>query len=172
MARKCQLEVRHTGKINSRARWKSLIPPNREMEPKRIEDDIFGLAMWLQEQELEDARMAFGQGLHNAKQIWSREALRSRNFRDALAAYFSELEEKGRNHLYLIPQYAQLAKALRSRWPSRGRGSAKRPVHYGFDDLLDETRKVLNPLAQSLLEKSKTGPEPPEVTDPVPRATR
>ena len=160
MARKCRLGVRHTGKRNTRSKWKGLIP-GREMEPKRIEDDIFGLALWLQEQELEDARLAFGQGLHNAKQIWSREALRSRNFRDVLAAYFSELGERERDHLYLIPQYAQLAKALRSRWPSRGRGSAKRPVHYGSDDLLDETRKVLDPLAQSLLEKSKTGPEPP-----------
>ena len=92
--------------------------------PEGIEDDIFGLAMWLQEQE--DAKLACGQGLHNAKQIWSREALRSRNFRDALAAYFSELGAAEQDHLYLIPQYAQLAKALRSRWPSRGKGSAKR----------------------------------------------
>ena len=160
MARKCRLGVRHTGQRNSRSKWKGLIP-DREMEPKRIEDDIFGLAMWLQEQELEDAKLAFGQGLHNAKQIWSREALRSRNFRDALAAYFSELGAAERDHLYLIPQYAQLAKALRRRWPSRGKGSAKRPVHYGSDDLLDETRKVLNPLAESLLERSRAGAATP-----------
>ena len=160
MARKCRLGVRHTGKRNSRSKWKGLIP-GREMEPKRIQDDIFGLGMWLQEQELEDAKMAFGQGLHNAKQIWSREALRSRNFRDALAAYFSELGDKERERLYVIPQYAQLAKALRSRWPSRGKGSAKRPVHYAPDDLLGETRKALNPLVDSLLEESSTGYETP-----------
>ena len=155
MARKCRLGVRHTGKKSPRSKWKGLIP-GREMEPKRIQDDIFGLGMWLQEQELEDARLAFGNGLHNAKQIWSREALRSRNFRDALAAYFSELGEKEREQLYVIPQYAQLAKALRSRWPSRGKGSAKRPVHYSPDALLEETRKVLDPLAESLLEGSGT----------------
>ena len=155
MARKCRLGVRNTGKKTPDSRWKGLIP-GREIEPKRVEDDIFGLAMWLQEQELEDAKLAFGQGLHNAKQIWSREALRSRNFRDALASYFSELGKDERDHLYLIPQYAQLAKALRSRWPSRGKGSAKRPVHYGSDDLLDETKKVLNPLAEILMEKLRT----------------
>ena len=160
MARKCRLGVRHTGKRDSRSKWKGLIP-EREMEPKRIDDDIFGLGMWLQEQELEDARLAFGHGLHNAKQIWSREALRSRNFRDALAAYFSELGDKEREQLYVIPQYAQLAKALRGRWPSRGKGSAKRPVHYGPDDLLEETRRVLNPLVESLLEETSTGYEAP-----------
>ena len=124
MARKCRLGVRHNGKKNPRSKWKGIIP-GREMEPKRIQDDIFGLGMWLQEQELEDAKLAFGQGLHNAKQIWSREALRSKNFRDSLAAYFSELGEDEREHLYVIPQYAQLAKALRSRWPSRERGQPR-----------------------------------------------
>ena len=153
MARKCRLGVRHTGKRSPRSKWKGLIP-DREMEPKRIEDDIFGLGMWLQEQELEDAKLAFGHGLHNAKQIWSRGALRSRNFRDALAAYFSGLGEQERDRLYLIPQYAQLAKALRSRWPSRGKGSAKRPVHYQQDKLLMEVQKVLNPMMSELLEQT------------------
>ena len=152
MARKCRLGVRHNGNKNARSKWKGLIP-SRDMEPKRIEDDIFGLAMWLQEQELEDAKLTFGQGLHNAKQVWSRGALRSSNFRDALSAYFAELEVEERDHLYLIPQYAQLAKALRNRWPSRGKGSAKRPVHYGKDELLAEVRNVLNPLRAELLEK-------------------
>ena len=41
MARKCRLGVRHTGKRNPKSRWKGLIP-DREMEPKRIEDDIWG----------------------------------------------------------------------------------------------------------------------------------
>ena len=152
MARKCRLRVRHTGKRSPRSTWKGLIP-TREIEPKRIEDDIFGLAMWLQEQDFEDAKQAFGQGLHNAKQIWSREALRSRNFRDALAAYFSELEGEEREHLYLIPQYAILAKALQQRWPGRGKGSAKRPVHYGDYELLNEIRRVLDSKVEEILRK-------------------
>ena len=80
------------------------------------------------------------------EQIWSGEALRSKNLRDALAAYFSDFKEKERGQLYRIPKYAVLAKALRQRFPSRGRGSAERPVHFDQCELLNEIRKVLNPL--------------------------
>ena len=74
-----------------------------------------------------------------------REALRSRNFRNALAAYFSERSEEELEILHLIPQYAILAKALRQRWPSRGKGSAKRPIHYSDSELCKEIQRVLNP---------------------------
>ena len=150
MARKCRLGVRHTGEREPKSKWRGLIP-EREMEPKRIEDDIFGMGTWLQEQEFSDAKLAFGGGLHNAKQIWSGEALRSKNFKDALAAYFSGFEETDRDYLYRIPKYAVLAKALRRRFPSRGRGSAKRPIHYGPAELLSEIQNVLNPLTGCLL---------------------
>ena len=152
MARKCRLGVRHDGARDTVSPWKNLIP-ERDMEPKRIENDIFGLGMWLQEQELDQAKKAYGEGLHNAKQIWSREALRSKNFREALALYFSERDQDELDILYLIPQYAILAKALRQRWPSRGKGSAKRPVHYGESELLKEIQKVLNPKIEEMLGK-------------------
>ena len=150
MARKCRLGVRHDGTRKTRSSWKGLIP-ERDIEPKRIEDDIFGMGMWLQEQELEEAKTAFGEGLHNAKQVWSGEALRSRNFREALAAYFSGRDEEELDTLYRIPQYAILAKALRQRWPSRGKGSAKRPVHYDDSELLKEVRRVLDPRVEEIL---------------------
>ena len=154
MARKCRLGVRHDGKREPRYPWKGLIP-GRDMEPRRIEDDIFGLGMWLQEQDLDEAKAAFGEGLHNAKQVWSGEALRSRNFREALAIYFSEQGQEELDILYRIPQYAVLAKALRRRWPSRGKGSAKRPAHYGDTELLEEIRRVLDPRVGEIL---KEGP--------------
>ena len=152
MARKCRLGVRHDGTRDPKSPWRDLIP-ERDMEPKRIEDDIFGLGMWLQEQELDQAKKAYGEGLHNAKQIWSREALRNKNFREALAHYFSERDQTELDILYRIPQYAILAKALRQRWPSRGKGSAKRPVHYGESELLKEIQKVLNPKVEEMLGK-------------------
>lgn len=152
MARKCRLGVRHDGTRDTEGPWKGLIP-ERETEPKRIEDDIFGLGIWLQEQELEQAKKAFGEGLHNAKQIWSREALRSRNFREALAIYFSERDQPELDILYRIPQYAILAKTLQQRWPSRGKGSAKRPVHYDESELLKEIRKALDPKVEEMLGK-------------------
>ena len=152
MARKCRIGVRHTG--DRVKKWRGLIP-DREMEPKRIESDIFGLGTWLQEQPLEDAAKSFGSGLHNAKNIWSGEALRSKNLRDALAAYFSGYEEGQKEILYTIPQYSRIAKALRKRWPSRGRGSAKRPVHFGDEELLEEVRKVLDPVVAEILEETQ-----------------
>ena len=117
MARKCRLGIRHDGSRDPKSFWKDLIP-ERHIEPKRIENDIFGIGMWLQEQDLDDARTTFGEGLHNAKQVWSGEALRSRNFRNALASYFSERGQEELEILYRIPHYTILAKALRQRWPS------------------------------------------------------
>ena len=149
MARKCRLGARASGVRETG--WKGLIP-DREVEPKRIEADIFGLGMWLQEQEQEDAIAAFGGGLHNAKQIWSGEALRHKNLRDALAAFFSQYNPEQLQRLYTIPQYAVIAKTMRRRWPSRGPGSAKRPAHYEPRELLSELRTILEPVASELLE--------------------
>ena len=151
MARKCRLGVRHTGKMEPTSKWNVLIPTKRETEPKRIEPDIFGLGMWLQEQQLEDAKLAFGGGLHNAKQIWSGEALRSPKLRQALTTYFAHLTHEQREILYRIPQYAKLAKALRRRWPSRGKGSAKRPVHYDQEQLEVEITQLLEPITTDIL---------------------
>ena len=151
MARKCRLGVRHTGQMEPTPKWNGLLPTNRDNEPKRIEPDIFGLGMWLQEQQLEDAKMAFGGGLHNAKQIWSGEALRSPKLRQALTTYFADFTHEQREILYRIPQYAKLAKALRQRWPSRGKGSAKRPVHYDQEQLEVEINQLLKPITTHIL---------------------
>ena len=149
LARKCRLGIRASGDLETA--WKGLIP-DREIEPKRIEADIFGLGMWLQEQEQDDAVAAFGGGLHNAKQIWSGEALRHKKLRDALAVFFSGYNPEQLQRLYTIPQYAVIAKILRRRWPSRGPGSAKRPAHYEPTELLSELRTILEPVAAELLE--------------------
>ena len=149
MARKCRLGIRASGEHEPR--WCGLIP-DRETEPKRIEADIFGLGMWLQDQELEDAIATFGGGLHNAKQIWSGEPLRAERFRNALGRWFAEHDTAQLDHLYRIPQYAVIAKSLRRRWPSRGPGSAKRPAHYDLPSLISEIRQVLDPVVADLLQ--------------------
>ena len=151
MARKCRLGVRASGVPDTK--WRGLIP-DRDVEPKRIEDDIFGLGMWLQDQELESAIATFGGGLHNAKQIWSGEALRHGKFRDCLGVWFGDHDADQQAYLYTIPQYAIIAKALRRRWRSRGPGSAKRPAHYEPEALLAEIRQLLDPVANQLLAKS------------------
>lgn len=149
MARKCRIGVRASGEPEKK--WRFLIP-ERDMEPRRIENDIFGLGMWLQEQELDDALSTFGGGLHNAKQIWSGEPLRAKQFKNALGRWFAKHDTQQLDHLYRIPQYAVLAKSLRRRWPSRGPGSAKRPAHYDEPELYREIRRVLDPIVVDLLQ--------------------
>ena len=138
---------------NTTSKWNVLHPEKLSgtTEPKRIEPDIFGLGMWLQEQQLEDAKLAFGGGLHNAKQIWSGEALRSPKLRQGLTTYFADFTDEQRGILYRIPQYAKLAKALRQRWPREGKGSAKRPVHYEQDQLEVEINRLLKPITTHIL---------------------
>lgn len=153
MARKCRLGVRCTGEPDLDSRWKSLIF-QRDAEPKRVEDDIFGLGMWLQEQDLQDAKLAFGSSIHNAKQIWSGEALRNPKLRQALTDYFTNYDASQRLYLCQNYRYALLAKALRRRWPSRGKGSAKRPVHYEQDQLSAEVRQLLEPITTEILSQT------------------
>lgn len=151
MARKCRLGVRHTGQLEPKSKWNGLLPTKRDTEPKRIEPDIFGLGMWLQQQDLDDAKLAFGSSIHNAKQIWSGEALRSLNLRQALADYFANYDDAQRTYICQNYRYAVLAKALRQRWPSRGKGSAKRPVHYEQAQLSTEVSQLLNPITTKIL---------------------
>ncbi len=154
MARKCRLGVRHGGKSTAEPGWRGLIP-KRTVEPKRMDVDIFALGMWLQEQELDDARLAFGHRIHNAKQIWSGEALRHLVFKNALTSYFMDFNEEQRELIYPNAQYSALATVLRRRWPSRGKGSAKRPIHYSSSDLLAELHRLLDPIAVVIMEQQQ-----------------
>ena len=140
MARKCRLGIRSTGVVEQH--WSTLIP-NRELEPKRIERDIFAIGLWLQEQELDDALDAFGERLANAREVHRREPLRSTNLRSALTRWFRALDPDQRSRLVRGREFVAIAKALQRRWPSRGPGSAKRPVHFSDDDLDRELRRVL-----------------------------
>ena len=171
MARKCRLGVRHTGQPDLNSRWKSLIF-NRPNDPDRIEDDVFGLGMWLQEQELDDAKLAFGSSIHNAKQIWSGEALRSPKLRQALTDYFAKFNDKQRQYICQNYRYAVLAKALRHRWPSRGRGSAKRPVHYEQHQLVNEISDLLDPLTAQILAPDQAHPIDAPTHPPQPHPRR
>ena len=112
MARKCRLGVRSSGDIEER--WQMLIP-DRELEPQRIERDIFAMGLWLQEQELKDARIAFGGSLSNAREIQRRESLRSIKFRSALKRWFLCLDPSQRSRLYKGKEFATLSKALQRR---------------------------------------------------------
>ena len=85
IARKCRLSVRSDGSLEES--WRGLIP-RRELDPSRIELDVFAMGMWLQEQEIETAMASFCASLTNAIEIHHRGAIRSKNLRDALALWF------------------------------------------------------------------------------------
>lgn len=140
MARKCRLGIRSTGVVEHR--WSSLIP-KRELEPNRIERDIFALGLWLQEQDLDDALDAFGGRLANAREIHRRESLRSINLRNALARWCRASDPDKRSEFFQAKEFVAIAKTLQRRWPSRGPGSAKRPVHFADGDLDRELGRVL-----------------------------
>ena len=148
IARKCRLSVRSDG--SPEESWRGLIP-NREFDPSRIERDVFAMGRWLQEQELEPAMASFGASLTNAREIHRRGAINSKNLRDALALWFGELCPERRSKLTKNGNFVPLAKALAKRFPARGPGSAKRPVHYPGDELCEEVRKVLDPIAAELV---------------------
>ncbi|MYA51709.1 MAG: hypothetical protein F4045_11495 [Chloroflexi bacterium] len=147
IARKCRLGVRADG--SSEKAWQELTP-NREPDPTRLERDVFAVGLWLQEQELATAMMAFGGSRTNAREIYRRGAIRTKNVRDVLARWFEELEPSQRLTLTKPGNFLPLARALATRFPGRGPGSAKRPVHYSDEDLYAEICKVLDPIADEL----------------------
>ena len=148
IAGKCRLRVRSDG--NHEESWGELIP-HREFDPIRIERDVFAFGRWLQEQEIEPAMASFGASLTNAREIHRRGAINSKNLRDALAHWLGELSLTRRAKLTNTGNFVPLAKALAKRFPARGPGSAKRPVHYSDDDLHKEVQKVLDPIAADLV---------------------
>lgn len=147
MARKCRLGVRADS--TPEERWHDLIPARKD-EPIRIELDVFALGLWLQEQELSDAIATFGASITNAKETHRRKAISSKNLRDNLGRWFETLGTAQRSKLMQSKNFIPLAKALAARFPARGPGSAKRPVHYPDDELYKEISMVLEPLANEL----------------------
>ena len=149
IARKCRLGVRADGGPENR--WHGLIP-GRESDPRRIERDVFSVSLWLQEQSTESAMMAFGSKLSNAREIHRRGAINSKKLRDALSHWFENQGTARRAELTNGTKFVALAKAMAARWPARGPGSAKRPVHYSEQELYNELCKTLDPLVEDLLQ--------------------
>ena len=154
IARKCRLGVRSDG--SSEESWGGLIP-SRESDPRRIERDVFAMGRWLQEQDIQSAMASFGASLANAREIHRRGAINSINLRDALAQWFGELSSARRSELTKNGNFVPLAKALAKRFPARGPGSAKRPVHYSEEELYEEVSKALNPMAADLAPEADGG---------------
>jgi hypothetical protein len=85
----------------------------------------------------------FGGSVRNVWQMLERPTLRPLIVRAAFHQWLDQLEAQQRDELLQPQRFAELMKALRARWPDRGPGSAKRPVHFSEDELLAEMRAVL-----------------------------
>ena len=147
IARKCRIGVRANG--DAEGAWRELIP-NRATDPSRIERDVFAVSLWLQEQEIEAAMLAFGGKFGNAQKFHNRKAIRALNLREALARWMEHQPSEIRTCLSNIRWFAGVMKALATRFPDRGPGSAKRPGHYSDEDLYLEVLKTLDPVAAEL----------------------
>ena len=153
IARKCRLGVRSSGNLEDS--WRGLIS-HRDFDPLRTERDVFAMGRWLQEQEIAPAMAAFGAKLANAHILHYRSAINAKKLRNALAQWFEGLHPARRTALTEKKNFVLLAKALAERFPARGPGSAKRPVHYSEEELYEEMRKTLDPVAAGLVPESKT----------------
>lgn len=158
IARKCRLGIRADSSLEDS--WRGLIP-NRVSDPSRIGRDVFVVGLWLQEQELDDALAAFGGSLSNAREIRCRESLRSVNLRSALRRWLQSLDPSRRARFLKGPQFVNIAKVLQRRWPSKGPGSAKRPVHFTGHDLDREVHRVLAQMDADEPPATETLPVPP-----------
>ena len=148
LASKCRTGAKHNGETNKR--WHGL-RPRTVGEPRREGGrlDYFEMCWWLAEQEFNDAVCTFGGSVRNAWQMLERPTLKPLVLRKALRAWANSQADGGEQ--LLGPQtFPRLMKALRQRWPDRGPGSAKRPIHYRLDELQKELSKVLEPLRAEL----------------------
>lgn len=146
---KCRLGIRVDGTVEQH--WKDLIPSG-ELVPKRPEHDVFRRGLWLQEQDLPDAQITFGSSLSNANELHRRGPSSHIKMRQALRDWLLTYTEHDRATLTKTKNFETFAKTLAKRWPGRGLGSAKQPVHYPQNELNEEVRRVLEPVARSVLE--------------------
>ena len=142
LARKCRMGARATREQDRR--WCDLRPSTTQ-EPRREGGklDYFEMCRWLAEQDLEDAILTFGGSIRNAWQMLERPALRPISVRRILKEWFTSRSKDVRERLFQQDVFAELMKTLRKRWPNRGPGSAKKPIHYSDDRLKTEMYELL-----------------------------
>lgn len=147
MARKCRTGIRADASLS--AEWQSL-RPSATREPRRegARLDHFEMCLWLSEQSFDDAAFTFGGSVRNVWQMLERPTLRPLVVRGALKAWLQSLPTATRENAVQPTMFPGLMKALRSRWPDRGPGSAKRPVHFDADTLAKEVSRILQPLTE------------------------
>lgn len=149
LARKCRTGARSTREVDKR--WLKLRRSSAR-EPRREGGklDYFEMCWWLAEQNLRDAIDTFGGSIRNVWQMLERPALQPIGVRRALRSWLDSQPECIKEKLLKQQMFAEMMKQLRKRWPGRGRGSAKRPVHYGEEAIKAEVSKLLVPFVNQI----------------------
>jgi len=142
LARKCRIGARATREQDRR--WHDL-RPSATREPRREGGklDYFEMCWWLAEQDLEDAILTFGGSVRNVWQMFERPTLRPIRLRHILKEWFTSHPKDLQERLFQQSTFAEIMKTLRKRWPDRGPGSAKKPIHYSDDKLKAEVYELL-----------------------------
>ena len=143
LAQKCRTGIRSDERTDSR--WEAL-RPSTAREPRREgrKLDYFEMCLWLAEQPFEEAVQTFGGSVRNVWQMLERPTLRPLVVRQAFREWLQQQDDDVRAELLTPGEFPELMKALRARWPDRGPGSAKRPVHYTEQQLTAEIAAVLD----------------------------
>jgi hypothetical protein len=151
VARKCRLGIRSDG--SAAPEWAEL-RPSTAREPRREGRrlDYFEMCLWLADQEFGDAAMTFGGSIRNTWQMLERPTLRPLAVRDAVKAWLWDMGDDEKARATSTTVFPELMKALRSRWPDRGPGSAKRPLHYTPAELMSEASRVLDHALEEALD--------------------
>lgn len=151
LTQKCRFGARSDGRVEPR--WETLIPPKRAKPVVRDAKELpyFEMCDWLAADSLEDAEFIFGGQISHAWQMLDRASLRTPEIRNALKVWLNSQDNENRQRLMERKAYREMMKALRSRWPDRGPGSARRPIHMDSDELQEEVAKVLDSVADRVL---------------------
>ncbi len=147
LARKIRTGARADGSISEA--WRELRPQRAE-EPRREgrKLDHFEMCRWLAQQSLKDSAETFGGSIRNVWQMLERPTLaRAPAMRAVLLSWLRSLPPDQRKRCYETREFAEIMKTLRGRWPDRGPGAAKKPVHYTQDQLEKEVTAILAPYA-------------------------
>ncbi len=135
-------------------RWRQLIPAGKKQWRTRTDDkrldrayDFLEVGFWLRDQQLHDAGEVFDWEFSNARRLYLRPSLRSKELRDALLYWLRRQSPRVRSFAKIRKSdvgFVIFVKALRERFPDSGPGSALLPQHYPEAELREIVCQTLD----------------------------
>lgn len=110
----------------------------------RPDQHLFDVGLWIQQQDLDQARVIFAGSAGLARNAFRRPVMRSMKMRESLERWLSAQTPEVLEWVSVNKNHSLLQKAIAKRWPNRGPGSAKRPEHYSDERLDMELFRLLD----------------------------